>query len=402
MAKGPPLTKWELDKLIELGSPTKRQAEIITAIHTHGGVVNASRVLGLNSSSVSEKLKVVRGRAAERGFAPSFAMDKPTPEGYHVRGTSTLYDADGVQKLQWVRTQKDKEERDAALRASIEAVFEDYKPLALAEVSPLQGREEILSCLCIGDPHIGMYAWAQETGADFSLSIATEQMQEAVSRLVNSVPHSHECVIINLGDFYHADSVENRTMRSGHALDVDTRYTKVMQVGFETMLRCVELALQRHERVRVINAIGNHDDHASVWLTIAMKAAFAGNERVEVEDTINRFHYVRFGKVLFGVTHGDTVRPEQLPMVMANDRKEDWGKAEYRYWYAGHIHQKRVIEVGGVLIESFRTLAGKDAWAHSRGYRSGREMQAIVLHKEFGEVERHTVSPRMLTQSSNT
>jgi hypothetical protein len=34
-------------------------------------------------------------------------------------------------------------------------------------------------------------------------------------------------VILNLGDFFHADNELNRTQVSGNALDVDTRYAKV-------------------------------------------------------------------------------------------------------------------------------------------------------------------------------
>jgi len=46
----------------------------------------------------------------------------------------------------------------------------------------------------------------------------------------------------------------------------------------------------------------------------------------------------------------------------------------------------------GTLVERFRTLSARDAWHAESGYLAGREMVLIVLHKEFGEVERHTAS----------
>ena len=47
-----------------------------------------------------------------------------------------------------------------------------------------------------------------------------------------------------------------------------------------------------------------------------------------------------------------------------------------------------------VIFESFRTLAPGDAWPIDSGYRAGREIQAIILHKDYGEVERHTAGIR--------
>ena len=53
-------------------------------------------------------------------------------------------------------------------------------------------------------------------------------------------------------------------------------------------------------------------------------------------------------------------------------------------------------EFNGMKVESFRTLSARDAYAASHGYRSGRDMKCLVFHKDFGEVERHTVSVDML------
>jgi hypothetical protein len=41
------------------------------------------------------------------------------------------------------------------------------------------------------------------------------------------------------------------------------------------------------------------------------------------------------------------------------------------------------------MVEYFRTLAARDAWHAGQGYRSGRDMQCIIHHREFGEIGRH-------------
>jgi len=79
-------------------------------------------------------------------------------------------------------------------------------------------------------------------------------------------------------------------------------------------------------------------------------------------------------------------------MIMAATRPEDWGATKYRYCLTGHIHHQSAMEIGGVVVESFQTTASRDAWHASMGFRSGRSMQAIVLHAERGEIGRHRVN----------
>ena len=83
---------------------------------------------------------------------------------------------------------------------------------------------------------------------------------------------------------------------------------------------------------------------------------------------------------------------------MAADRAKDWGETEHRYWLCGHIHHASMKEYPGVQVESFGTLAGNDAYAANGGWRSQRNMQAIVYHCEFGEVARSRVVPDMFRE----
>jgi hypothetical protein len=96
------------------------------------------------------------------------------------------------------------------------------------------------------------------------------------------------------------------------------------------------------------------------------------------------------------VNHGDAVKPQELGAIMSTDRPQDWGDTEFRYWYTGHVHTERKFELRGCTVESFKTLAAKDAWTHTSGYRSGRDMYCIALDKNFGEVERHRVDIKMI------
>jgi hypothetical protein len=237
---------------------------------------------------------------------------------------------------------------------------------------------------------LGMHAWGEEAGDDFDLRIAQRNLYAAVDHLVSLAPPAHHALILNLGDFFHADSNAGTTTR-GTRVDVDTRHGKVYEAGVRTIVRVVDRALEKHQRVTLRNNIGNHDENASVMLGICLRAYYSREPRVTVDTSPSPFTRYRHGRCLVATTHGNEVKHAELGEIMANDWPEDWGTTDHRYWYIGHVHHEKVLERRGVVIESLRTLAAKDSWHNRAGYRSGRDMRLDVLHARHGLVNRHVV-----------
>ena len=124
----------------------------------------------------------------------------------------------------------------------------------------------------------------------------------------------------------------------------------------------------------------------------------SNDNRVDVPVDPCMFSYMRFGKCLFASTHGHGPKLAELPMIMASDRPEDWGKTEHRFWFVGHFHHKQKIQdMTGCTVEIFRTLAASDAWHHGKGYRSKSDMQCVTFHKDHGEAFRTTCSLSMIS-----
>lgn len=374
---------------------TPAQERTIRAILEAGSVRKGAKALGVSPRNVFAMLARIRKQATRRGHAPEYDLRHPAPPGYALKGTSTLYDADGNLRAQWVKTREDGQSIEL-LREAIESLAEPFMGAAKPASPPARVNSETLTVYPMGDAHIGMFAYAQESGADFDIAIAESDLCGAVDRLVAVAPPSHTALIVNVGDFYHADTSDNRTLQSGHALDVDTRWSKVLSIGIRAMRRCIESALQKHQRVKIINAAGNHDKHTSVVLSAVLDAFYHNEPRVEVDMSPAAFRYHQFGRVLIGVAHGDKTKPEALGPIMAADMAEAWGQTRHRYWLTGHVHHRRVFELPGCMVESFRTLAAKDAWHAESGYRSGRDMHCIIMHHDHGEIERHRVDVGML------
>lgn len=331
---------------------------------------------------------------ARSGYAPEHDMTHTAAPGFAVKGTSTLYRDDGTVAQQWVKTTADAEMRLAAMVAACESLAADLPQLPPRRASGAW-RTDLLTVYPIGDPHIGMYAWGDETGEDWDLGIAERVHCGAMAELVHAVPATERAIVLNLGDLFHYDGLAAVTPRSGHNLDADGRYAKMIDVGIKILRQCIESALTKHKTVHVMSLPGNHDESSALFLSVALRHIYEREPRVTIEASPALFQYFRWGQVLLGAHHGHTAKADKLPGIMATDRAKDWGETLHRHWLTGHIHHESKKELAGCTVESFNTLAGKDAYATNGGWRSGRSMQAVIYHREHGEVARSKVHAAM-------
>lgn len=366
-------------------------------------VVEAS---GLSPSMLFARLSAAEREAARRGIHEPSDMTHQVPEGFHVKGVSTFYTTDpetGITKVrnQWVKSRLDPEDRLTQLREAMHVLAEPLRgSLDPIPVPAAPFAEDLLCLYPMGDPHIGMYSWAMETGNNFDLDICTRNIRSAMDLTVAQSPPAKRALFVPLGDNFHADNAQNKTARSGHPLDVDGRWPKVLREGLRTFRWCIDRLLQKHEQVDVVVVIGNHDDHSAVFLSIALEVAYENEPRVTIHQTNGKFHYLRFGQNLFGFTHGDTAKAKDLPGIMSVDRAKDWGETLYRHWYTGHVHHQSVKDGMGAVVETFRVLAPGDAWHHAAGYRSDRDMRCDVWHANHGPLTRNIVGIRRILEHS--
>lgn len=283
----------------------------------------------------------------------------------------------------------DEEKED--LMEAIHEAFTDI-PEAVACEAPDFNDEDLCTFYLIVDHHLAMHAWGRQTGESYDLSIGLRRLRESVAFLVDCTPPSEVAVILNLGDFFHADTDEGVTPASKHKLDVDGRYYKVIESGVQVTVECIEQAKKKHKRVIYRALRGNHDPHAHVALTIALRHHYRSDPRVTIEGSESDFFHFRWGRCMVVAHHGDRAKPEQLVHYMADAWSDEWGHTRWRYMWTGHIHHDRSRDIGGAKWESFRTLAAKDAWAAGGAYSTRQSMNAVSLHKIRGEVMRNTVN----------
>jgi hypothetical protein len=364
--------------------------------------IGVTPVAGLDVREVTERLGPDGKLAARtvRQGSPLGEVDPGAPlPGFAYKRVSTLANGAGEKVLEWKIQSPEAVQRIESARLFVEGLLEGKPPAPLV-TPPAASDDDLLCVYPMGDPHFGMRAHAPESGDNFDLTIAERQTKAVVDRLVQAAPPARTALLLNLGDFFHADDDSAQTKRSGNKLDVDGRYHRVLRVGAWTMVHLIYRLLEKHERVEVWNERGNHDDTSALVLQVALGMHFAGNPRVTVNESPAYFHFMEFGRCLIGATHGDGPKEGELPGIMAHDQHEAWGRTKYRVFHRGHFHHDIVKDLTGCTVETHRTLAASDAWHRKSGYRAARDMKVITYHARYGEIARTRVNLDMIEEEA--
>ena len=97
--------------------------------------------------------------------------------------------------------------------------------------------------------------------------------------------------------------------------------------------------------------------------------------------------YLTYGDTLLGFTHGDAVRGNKLPSLMASEAREHWGSHRWHIWFHGHLHHQSLIETEGCTVVQLPSLAGHDRYHYRHGYtQSPAGLAAHIIDYEEGLV----------------
>lgn len=383
------------EKLIQFA--TDRQREIIEALNETGSASAAAARLGLSRATVRDAVQRVTLKASAQGYSPDHDLTKIIPAPYVARGHSTYYDVTGKPTQQWVKTRLDDQRYQEALSAAASALADEL-PRLEPRVEPVQGQDAstLANLYVLTDAHVGMLAWEREGGANWDLKIAEQTIFECFLLMLDSAPEAATGIIGQLGDFFHSDGLLPVTPTSNHVLDQDGRYAKIVATGIRLLRRIIDAALDRHQKVVVLMAEGNHDLSGSLWLQLMLKALYENEPRIEVIDTPLPYYAIQHGRVALFFHHGHKKKKEALPLAFAAMFPEIWGQAKRRYIHTGHYHDIDERGHPGCVVMQHPTLAARDAHAARSAWLSERQATVISYHEEFGEVRRAPVTPEMV------
>jgi predicted phosphodiesterase len=289
--------------------------------------------------------------------------------------------------------------KGAELAQEVRKSLEENPPIQRVSVS--LGDNKRIALLGIFDLHVGMLAWHKEVGESYDTEKAIERLNEATSSLLSRVSDLDSIIIPIGNDILHADTHRNTTA-SGTQLDVDSRWQKAFAELVDALIRGPLSWAAEIAPTRVVVVPGNHDYQRSFYLGEVLKWYFEGRKlKVHVDNAPRPRKYLMVGNVLFGFTHGHSVKMNDLATLMAVEAPKEWGEATWREWVLGHYHAKREIrtltysESGGVRMRIMPSLASHDAWHYENGLVTRKSEATLTIYDPSdGPIEEHYYRPR--------
>lgn len=341
-------------------------------------------------------IRIRKAKLAKKGVGHGRDVSHLVPDGYKIKGTSSLVDELGNTKLQWVKTDTDAERQVELMKAVIEGMKSEITPVVPVKAARTKRDDKLLNLYTVSDFHLGMLAWADESGDDWDMKIAEDLFSRWFDSAFQKAPDAGTGVINLLGDLAHFDSLDAVTPASGHVLDADTRYQKLVRYMIRMVRRVVDMALVKHKNVRLLIVQGNHDESGMIWLAEMFSTLYDNEPRVFVDTSPDVYKMVQHGKTTLFFHHGHKARFDAIEPVMIAKFRKAFGESVYSYAHVGHLHHQKIVESRNMIVEQHRTLAAKDAYASRGGWMSGRSANVITYSAEYGEVARLTISPEML------
>jgi hypothetical protein len=248
------------------------------------------------------------------------------------------------------------------------------------------------------DIHIGKYAAVEQTRQAYTLDIATRMARDTMLKLLErSAGDGIDRILLPVGhDLTHFENASYQTS-AGTPQDPAGSYREMRRYAYELMVRMIEDALQ-FAPVDVEAVPGNHGRDTDLGIAERLEARFHNNPHVRVRASLLARPYYIYGRTLLGLTHGDRMKPESLPLIMADEMPQAWAECPHREWLLGHFHAKKTYqviqsetEVRGVRVRYLPSISALD-WYHAvSGYGNVRAMEAYLYHLTEGYVGHRSV-----------
>lgn len=332
---------------------------------------------------------------ARKGYSPDHGLNHPYPDGFKMGKVTIQRGKTGEIERTWERMMEDQERQQAIIEAAIDEMRKDI-PRVAALTPPKSVLENLCNLYTLTDAHVGMLAWAEESGDDWDIKIASKTLIDWMSAAVAAAPNSATGILCNLGDFLHFDGLDPVTPSHRNVLDADTRFTKLVRVSIKLIRQMIDMLLQKHQNVHVIMAEGNHDLASSVWLREMLFEMYKEEPRLTIDRNPDPYYCYTWGSTTLFFHHGHKAKMGNMDSILVSKFKSEFGNSKNVYAHCGHFHHTKMNETNLMVIEQHRTLAAKDAYSSRGGYISGRDAKVITYSKEFGEVSRITINADML------
>jgi hypothetical protein len=376
-----------------MGFPLKDYKEEIVSLKLNDGM--GSRKIaeflknkyGANVSDATiRKFLKVNGASQSNTFEAKLEENKfEFPENYEYGWLKTKEASIFVRNNKGVTTFEE-------MREDFIEEMKSYSP-SFEKIERLPCIDEHLLVVDIADLHIGKLASDSETKDEYNVDIAVDRATKGVAGILSKAKGFNiDKILFVIGnDVLHVDN-SFKTTTSGTPQDVSGMWFDNYKIARKLYVSILE-SLVKIADVHVVHNPSNHDYVTGYMLADSVYSWFRQHPNITFDISNAHRKYFKYGVNLIGTSHGDGGKLEQLPLIMANEAKEEWSQTDWRYIYLHHLHHKKQFkfhagnDYHGVTVEYLRSPSGTDSWHHKKGFSlAPKAVEAFVHHKEYGQV----------------
>jgi len=257
------------------------------------------------------------------------------------------------------------------------------KPLFNIVEKHVSKRKTMLE-LSIADYHID-----KMDGENITIQQRADQYIKILFSLLEKAVASYyleEITFVIGNDFFNSDNYQNGTSISNHTQDNICLWDKSYEVGFNVLVHAIEILKLHCNKLNVICVQGNHAKMKEFFLGHALEAYFRKNADICFDRSAANRKIKIYGNTLIGYHHGNC-KIDELPLLLATEFWEYWGKCKYKEVHTGDKHFYMEKDIKGVRVKQLPSLTGADRWHQDNNYVcSIRCAVATIYDHEKGKV----------------
>jgi hypothetical protein len=248
-------------------------------------------------------------------------------------------------------------------------------------------------CLVLdpADIHIGKLASEYETGDSYNNNIAVKRVHEGIDNILQRLQgfNIDKIVLIIGNDILHTDNTKRQTT-SGTPQDTDGMWFENFLIAKKLYVDIIEKLVTISD-VHIVYNASNHDYMSGWFLSQTIEAWFKTSKNITFDTSISHRKAFVYHDNLIGSTHGDGAKNADLPLLMAQEYKQEWANTKHRYIYTHHVHHKTSKDYIGITVESSRSPSGTDSWHAKNGFQhASKAIEAYLHHPTYGQIARLT------------
>jgi hypothetical protein len=289
--------------------------------------------------------------------------------------------------LEWKETVADAEQWRRLKEGRLDIFAEHVAsnpPRPRGTIPKIQGyRSSFMAVFSPADVHLYKRT-IEGRGIDHARAELIETTERLIARVQNhGVPEKTVLVLGN--DWFHVDNIMGGTTR-GTPQDVCGDVRGLIPAAYD-------IAAEIIDRLRVLGLVdvhvvpSNHGEWSDHHLRQGLAFGYREHDDVRIADIADR-QFIEYGRNLVGLEHGDGPKHTDLPIIMAKEKPEAWGRTRYRYWLTAHLHHLVEKDLGVTVMQA-PSLSGKDRWHDKKGYvTSDRGNVCYLFDREQGHTDR--------------